>query len=317
MLWGRAASRCSFPECRKDLVVDAQDADTSSLVGEAAHIVAEQSNGPRGQSKLPLEQRNNYKNLILLCRNHHKQVDDQVNDFTVEKLLSIKSAHENWVRSSLTGFDPIKQEEDELWAGYIEEWTHQTCLEQWKIETSCLMEATPAISVDFFNKLMTLREWLLSRIWPKSSPKLKISLENFRRVINDLLYVFNEHVDSEQDETYLYTKQFYKLQEWDDDTYSRLLKKYRFHVDLIHDLTFEMTRAANFVCDNVRSNIDKNFRLQQGALLLEHSAEFKNYTSKPEYSEKERQEYPYPGLEKFMDIRIDREHCIGKGQPPE
>jgi tetratricopeptide (TPR) repeat protein len=103
MLWGRAASRCSLPECRRELVLDPPlDADDPSLVGEAAHIVAEQTDGPRGHSDLPPEQRNKYANLILLCNVHHKQVDDQVSYFTVERLASIKAEHESWVRTSLS-----------------------------------------------------------------------------------------------------------------------------------------------------------------------------------------------------------------------
>ena len=118
MLWGRAASRCALPECRRELVIDPLDTDDPSLVGEAAHIVAEQPDGPRGQSSLTIEQRNTYGNLILLCNVHHKQVDDQVNYFTTERLTSIKAQHESWVRTSLSGFDSVQQADDERWAGY-------------------------------------------------------------------------------------------------------------------------------------------------------------------------------------------------------
>jgi hypothetical protein len=37
-----------------------------------------------------------YDNLILLCRKHHKQVDDQVLHFTEERLKEIKCKHEAW-----------------------------------------------------------------------------------------------------------------------------------------------------------------------------------------------------------------------------
>jgi hypothetical protein len=43
-------------ECRRELVLDPLDTDDPSLVGEAAHIVAEQADGPRGQSDLSVEQ---------------------------------------------------------------------------------------------------------------------------------------------------------------------------------------------------------------------------------------------------------------------
>lgn len=42
-----------------------------------------------------------YDNLILLCKTHHKLVDEQTNKFSVERLREIKAAHEQWVRETL------------------------------------------------------------------------------------------------------------------------------------------------------------------------------------------------------------------------
>jgi hypothetical protein len=56
-----------------------------------------------------------YENLILLCRKHHKQVDDQVTYYTVERLQAIKRAHEEWAadygkpnarRGNLQSYEP-------------------------------------------------------------------------------------------------------------------------------------------------------------------------------------------------------------------
>jgi len=101
MLWSLAAGRCAFPGCRRELSMDASQADDESLIGEACHIVAQSPSGPRGHSPLTPEQRDHYDNLILLCRNHHKRVDDQENTYTVQRLLQMKAAHEKWVRVSL------------------------------------------------------------------------------------------------------------------------------------------------------------------------------------------------------------------------
>src|SRR5215213_2097854 len=106
MLWGRAANRCGI--CRNELVMDASGTDDESVVGEACHIVASSNDGPRGDSPLTPEQRDKYANLILLCNIHHKQIDDQPIEFSVEKLAEIKRAHEEWVRTQL-GFDAAKQ----------------------------------------------------------------------------------------------------------------------------------------------------------------------------------------------------------------
>lgn len=317
MLWGRAASRCSLAECRRELVIDAMDTDDPSLVGEAAHIVAEEENGPRGISPLTHDQRNKYENLILLCNVHHKQVDDQTNYFTVERLHTIKSAHEGWVRSSLTGFDSRKQTDDERWAGYIEEWEARADLDDWLGKTSFLMGPTPAVSKDFMGRLQGLQEWILSRVWPRSSPAIQTSLENFRMVASDLVNVFREHVEREaRDDDMLYTEAFYKTQEVDQETYDRLLKRFEFHVDLVHDLTFELTRAANYVCDQVRENLDHTFRVGPGVLLVIRSGGLNWYTHRTEYTLDERAGYPYPGLDEFMNVRSSRDHFIGKGRRP-
>jgi hypothetical protein len=66
IVWTKAAGICSFPDCGTRLVQEPQ-ADGSIPVGEIAHIVAEQPDGPRGKSPLSTDQRNQPPNLILLC----------------------------------------------------------------------------------------------------------------------------------------------------------------------------------------------------------------------------------------------------------
>ncbi|MCB8946369.1 MAG: hypothetical protein H6653_00010 [Ardenticatenaceae bacterium] len=79
-----------------------KEADKHSVIGEECHIVAREKNGPRGDSALPDKFRDYPDNLILLCRIHHKIIDDQPQIFTVEVLFDIKSTHEAWVRESLS-----------------------------------------------------------------------------------------------------------------------------------------------------------------------------------------------------------------------
>jgi hypothetical protein len=92
--------------CRRELVMDATETDDESLVGEAAHIVAESAAGPRGASPLTPEQRDKYANLILLCNVDHKVVDDQFNEYTVERLSTLKQQHEAWVGASSDSTQP-------------------------------------------------------------------------------------------------------------------------------------------------------------------------------------------------------------------
>jgi hypothetical protein len=39
------------------------------------------------------EERDQYDNLILLCRNHHGEIDEQPVTFPVERLAAIKAEH--------------------------------------------------------------------------------------------------------------------------------------------------------------------------------------------------------------------------------
>ena len=100
ILWARSGNRCAI--CRRELVTESNGIDDEAIIGEECHIVAREVNGPRGNSLLPISERDKPANLILLCRNHHKEIDDQVNTFTEEVLRTIKAEHEAWVREKLT-----------------------------------------------------------------------------------------------------------------------------------------------------------------------------------------------------------------------
>jgi hypothetical protein len=89
ILWIKAGGRCSI--CREQLATDAREEDDPSVFGEECHIVAQSPGGPRASE---IAEPDGYENLILLCRKHHKQVDDQRSHFTIELLRKLKSEHE-------------------------------------------------------------------------------------------------------------------------------------------------------------------------------------------------------------------------------
>ena len=75
--------------------------DPIVVIGEIGHVAAANDEGPRAQAALSTADRNDYANLILLCRNCHGKVDGQPGFYTVERLRDTKQAHEFWVRGSL------------------------------------------------------------------------------------------------------------------------------------------------------------------------------------------------------------------------
>src|SRR6266700_512117 len=77
LLWGHSGNKCAIPDCRKELIIDETETDDESIIGDEAHIIAKNSDGARGENEMVLEDRDKYANLILLCRIHHKVIDDQ------------------------------------------------------------------------------------------------------------------------------------------------------------------------------------------------------------------------------------------------
>ena len=99
LLWGHSGNRCAF--CKCELIMGSTPEDDESVVGEECHIVARESGGPRNDLNFPKKKLDQYDNLILLCRVHHKMVDDQENTYSVEHLRRIKKEHEQWVCETL------------------------------------------------------------------------------------------------------------------------------------------------------------------------------------------------------------------------
>jgi|ERR1043165_2383784 hypothetical protein len=67
--------------------------------GNAAHIVALSSSGPRADPSLSTTDRNLVENLIMLCPNCHDKVDGNEGKYTVRELQRVKTEHEHWTAS--------------------------------------------------------------------------------------------------------------------------------------------------------------------------------------------------------------------------
>ncbi len=96
-LWVHAHGLCSNPKCRRRLIIEPTDQDLATTTGYHAHMVAHSLDGPRGKSEVPLEGRDTYENMILLCGDCHRMIDGQPNTYPVEILRQWKDEHETWV----------------------------------------------------------------------------------------------------------------------------------------------------------------------------------------------------------------------------
>ncbi len=66
------------------------------------HIISPREKGPRHDPTYPQEKLDSDENLILLCRIHHKMVDDQEETYTRDILRQMKSNHGIWLTEKFT-----------------------------------------------------------------------------------------------------------------------------------------------------------------------------------------------------------------------
>lgn len=106
LLWARAAGRCEFRGCNQLLYRSSVTLEAVSIA-ELAHIYAFSSRGPRGNVGIPPSKLNQIGNLILVCPECHKVIDDPAtrHRYTVPLVQGWKADHERRVEL-VTGIQP-------------------------------------------------------------------------------------------------------------------------------------------------------------------------------------------------------------------
>lgn len=87
--------------CKHILVIDKTKQDSESVVGDECHIVSGAKSGPRYDPTYSEREIDSLTNLMILCKIHHKVVDDQEETYTANELRKIKDDHEKWVEEKL------------------------------------------------------------------------------------------------------------------------------------------------------------------------------------------------------------------------
>lgn len=89
-LFALSGNQCAFPKCTNKLIAE----DGETVIGEIAHIQAAKKNGARYYPEI--SDRADFPNLMLLCDEHHKIIDNKKNEkeYPIELLKKWKSEHE-------------------------------------------------------------------------------------------------------------------------------------------------------------------------------------------------------------------------------
>jgi len=101
LVGARAGYHCSNPACLADTMGASSAPDVKVNLGEAAHITAAQTGGPRFDEKLTPEERRSAENAIWLCVRCAKMIDRDVAGHSVTLLEEWKGQAERRSRTSV------------------------------------------------------------------------------------------------------------------------------------------------------------------------------------------------------------------------
>lgn len=99
----RVGYLCSNPNCRRLTIGANEINDKSTSIGNAAHITAAASGGPRFEENITHEQRKHIDNGIWLCSNCATLIDRDPIRFSSKILLKWKQVAEDETREKITG----------------------------------------------------------------------------------------------------------------------------------------------------------------------------------------------------------------------
>jgi len=102
-LWVKAGGRCQFKHCNKPVYEHEMTLQDGNFA-DVAHIIGAKKNAARG-GEFSEELQVEYSNLMLLCKDCHKLIDDDEENYDVEILRRWKQEHEDRIEV-LTGLSP-------------------------------------------------------------------------------------------------------------------------------------------------------------------------------------------------------------------
>lgn len=174
IIWGQCAARCCL--CRKE-VLHEESGRVASLVGEVAHIIGESKKASRGDCELPADERNDPENLLLLCREHHKIVDDDPDTYPVERLHQIKADHIDWITTSLVKVQPWRSNLSQLCYINVPRLCEQSEMQGRVVDLSRYREGQTLHSLGWdLNHVMSAFQTVLAQLSINAAPVQKLVL---------------------------------------------------------------------------------------------------------------------------------------------
>jgi hypothetical protein len=290
LLWGRSGNRCA--KCRTQLTQDKEAVTASFTLGEQAHIVGEKEDAARGKSAFTLEQRNSYHNLILLCPTCHTEIDENDEDWPIEKLHLVKSSHELWVTEKLSEtVDHVRLAHDTVIASLVDSAVEQCRLESWIAWSSWALGPSPSWEEGHVDSIYAFRQRLVGAIWPPEMDDFRRATVSMAILLHRASERFLENADL-IDGTWR-TVRFYKLVN-PNPNFDADLKRFEAWSNECYEAVYLATKAANWFADVVRERINPMFFRESGKFLVVEGpySDLSYQTRLLEFTPEEKQRYP-------------------------
>lgn len=266
ILWSRAAGRCSKPDCRRKLTFDKAEESGSITFGQMCHIVGEKNTekSPRGISKLPLEVRNEYSNLILLCTNHHELIDKDSNSWPVEILHKMKTDHELWVEESLADND--SSPENIVYLNIIDNLNSHLKLDQynWYISNA----VRNIIHNDLIDAADNIEERISAVDWPNSNEELETSIKDLMESFSDYIHHFLKYASNSGPDFEFYREDTSYKQIYPNPNYHYISERNLFWAKKNFFLLCNYVIKLNIFVKSVRKYFNPLFHLKRGKFLI-------------------------------------------------
>lgn len=268
-IWGKAGGRCSESQCRRILIYRPDEAADASLVGEVCHIKARSPGGPRYDGNYPEEFRESYDNVLLMCRIHHKIVDDHPEIYSVEKLKAIKNDHEAWVDSQLSGKEKDARSIREKYSVLVAAIEKQLCFDTADRWLSFMgSDEYPRIEKKFSDILFGFPTWVVRQFWPGLIPDIEATVMNLVKTIDDYTRFFVQYSSPKEFPEFYAIPKFYQSNEWDEDRYDRQGKKWEGAIAQARERSLEIAKALNLLIKIVRANVVMDYRTEEGWFIV-------------------------------------------------
>jgi hypothetical protein len=117
LLWAKSAGRCEFTGCNKPLWRDGLTQIEMNFA-DIAHIIGDRESGPRGNPVFSKAYCSDVYNLMLMCQEHHRMIDENVEEYPEKILRQMKHEHEERIER-LTGITPDKTSNVIIYSGRV------------------------------------------------------------------------------------------------------------------------------------------------------------------------------------------------------